>query len=56
LVHSKAEKPEIDAVNASIEAVPPSGIFTFESLKTGYAGVKIGQNGKEKIVRFDNIQ
>ena len=43
-------------VNNSIKAVPPSGIFNFESLKTGYAGVKIGQNGKEKIVRFDNVQ
>lgn len=32
-------------INASIAAVPPSGEFKFTSLKTGYAGVKIGQNG-----------
>jgi hypothetical protein len=40
--HGKGEREEIMAVNASILAVPPSGVFDFESLKTGYAGVKIG--------------
>jgi hypothetical protein len=29
-------------INASIKAVPPSGDFNFTSLKTGYAGVKVG--------------
>ena len=29
-------------INASIEAVPPSGDFAYKSLKTGYAGVKVG--------------
>ena len=29
-------------INASIEAVPPKGTFDYKSLKTGYAGVKVG--------------
>ena len=37
----------------SIDAVPPTGDFSLTSLKTGYAGVKIGQNGQANIHRFD---
>lgn len=33
-------------INASIKAVPPSGDFDYVSLKTGYAGVKVGVNSK----------
>lgn len=33
-------------INASILAVPPSGDFDYTSLKTGYAGVKVGVNAK----------
>ena len=40
-------------LNASIDAVPPTGWFELSSLKTGYAGVKIGQNGVANIHRFD---
>lgn len=29
-------------INASIAAVPPSGTFNYTSMKTGYAGVKVG--------------
>ena len=29
-------------INASIDAVPPVGTFDYTSLKTGYAGVKVG--------------
>ena len=39
---------------ASIAAVPPSGDFNFTSLKTGFAGVKIGQNGVPINRRFVN--
>lgn len=38
---------------ASITAVPPSGNFNFTSLKTGYAGVKLGANGNTYNERFD---
>lgn len=32
------------AIDKSIEAVPPDGIFDFESLQTCYAGVMLGKN------------
>lgn len=38
---------------SSITAVPPSGKFEFTSLKTGYAGVKLGANGNTYNERFD---
>ena len=41
---------------ASIAAVPPSGDFHFTSLKTGFAGVKIGQNGVPVNRRFVDEQ
>jgi hypothetical protein len=37
---------------ASVGAVPPSGDFDFTSLKTGFAGVKIGQNGQVVNAKF----
>ena len=43
---------EQQRINASIKAVPPTGDFHFSSLKTGYAGVKIGQNGIPVNRRF----
>ena len=33
---------EQERMNASIEAVPPSGLFKYKAMKTGYAGVKVG--------------
>jgi hypothetical protein len=37
----------------SLTAVPPSGSFDLTSIKTGYAGLKIGANGGQSISRFD---
>jgi hypothetical protein len=45
-------------INASIAAVPPSGNFNFTSMKTGFAGVKIGQNGvpiNEKFIGEETV-
>lgn len=42
--------------NASIAAVPPSGIFDYKSAKTGYAGVKFGANGTPVNKRFVDKQ
>ncbi len=42
-----------EALNASRAAVPPDGKFDFTSLKTGYAGVKLGANGNVYNERFD---
>lgn len=52
---SKKDKDNVfyQRLNASIDAVPPTGWFELSSLKTGYAGVKIGQNGVANIHRFD---
>lgn len=47
---------KIIKTNESIKVVKPSGFFDFASLKTGYAGVKIGQNGTADIRRFDGVQ
>ena len=47
---------EQDRINASIAAVPPSGDFEFTSLKTGFAGVKIGKNSTPTNKRFVNEQ
>ena len=47
---------KIIKTNESIKVVKPSGFFDFVSLKTGYAGVKIGQNGTADIRRFDGVQ
>ena len=41
-----------DKINKSIVAVPPSGNFDFTSVKTGYAGVKIGKNSTPVNARF----
>ena len=38
---------------ASINAVAPNGNFVLSSLKTGYAGVKIGQNGQVINSKFE---
>ena len=43
-------------INASVLAVPPSGDFTFTSLKTGFAGVKIGKNSTPTSKRFVDEQ
>ena len=48
-------------MNASIEAVPPTGNFTYKAMKTGYAGVKVGTafdnrrfiDGQEQILSVD---
>ena len=42
--------------NASIEAVPPSGDFTYTAAKTGFAGVKIGKNSTPSSKRFVDNQ
>lgn len=42
-----------DRVVKSVAAVPPNTNFTFKSLQTCYAGVKIGQNGVVNNMRFD---
>lgn len=38
---------------ASIKAVPPDGVFTLTGFKTGYSGVKVGQNGTPYQIQFD---
>ena len=43
-------------INASIATVPPSSDFKFTSLKTGYAGVKIGKNSAPKSERFSGVE
>ena len=43
---------EKEKFRKSIAAVPPSGDFHFSSLKTGFAGVKVGQNGVPVNRRF----
>ena len=40
------------ALNASSRAVPPDGTFNLTSLKTGFAGIKLGANGKVYNERF----
>jgi hypothetical protein len=40
----------------SLIAVEPSGDFTLTSVKTGYAGAKIGANNTSVIERFDGIE
>ena len=47
---------EQNKINASIKAVPPSGEFKFKSLKTGFAGVKIGKNSVPVNKRFVDVQ
>ena len=42
------------ALVESIKIVPPSGTFNFTSLKTGYAGVKLGANGNVYAARFND--
>lgn len=42
--------------NASIKAVPPSGKFDYTSIKTGFAGVKIGKNSTPTNKRFVDKQ
>lgn len=50
---SSPDRGESDIIDATLDAVPPSGTFNLTSLQTGYAGVKIGQNGVPINVRFD---
>lgn len=38
---------------ATLTAVPPSGVFNFTSLQTGYAGVLLGANGELTSTRFN---
>jgi hypothetical protein len=40
-------------LKASCDAVPPGSAFNFTALKPGYAGVKLGANGKAYSKRFD---
>ena len=42
-----------ERVVKSVAAVPPDTNFTFKSLQTCYAGVKVGQNGVVNNMRFD---
>ena len=46
------DEAEKEKFRKSIAAVPPSGDFHFSSLKTGFAGVKVGQNGVPVNRRF----
>lgn len=52
---SAAGNIDIDKLNASVAAVPPSGDFTLKSAKTCYAGVKVG-NDFTKHGKFINEQ
>ncbi len=45
-----------ELLRESIKAVPPDGNFKFTSLKTGYAGVKLGANGNVYSERFDDAE
>lgn len=45
-----------EKLNISRRAVEPDGLFTFTSLKTGYAGVQLGANGNIYNERFDGEQ
>lgn len=40
----------------SIKVVPPTGSFDFTSLKTGYAGIKLGANGNVYSARFNGSE
>lgn len=53
---SKKDKdnPFYQKLNASIDAVPPSGWFELSPLKIGYTGVKIGQNGVANIHKSED--
>ena len=42
-----------EKLNLSSQAVKPDGLFNFTSLKTGYAGVKLGANGNVYNERFE---
>ena len=48
------EEDEFEGHEQSVVEVPPNDTFTFKSLKTGYAGVKLGANGNTYNERFDN--
>lgn len=64
VTYPKEAKPTADTplteeqikTNASILAVPPSGNFNLTSLRTGYAGIKIGANVAPVNARFVNQQ
>lgn len=47
------EEDEFSGHEQSVTKVPPNDTFTFKSLKTGYAGVKLGANGNTYNERFD---
>jgi hypothetical protein len=44
---------EQQRINASFDAVPPSGDFNFKALKVGFAGVQVGANSSPITERFD---
>lgn len=44
---------EDEKIDASLNAVPPSGSFEITSIQPGYAGVMIGANGVPVNVRFN---
>ena len=45
-----------ERLSKSKTAVPPDGTFKFTSLKTGYAGVKLGANGNVYNERFQDSE
>lgn len=53
---SNPKNEEEERINASIKAVPPSGKFELSSMKTGYAGIKVGANVAPTNKRFENEQ
>ncbi len=51
--YPSGSEDEFNGHGASVTAVPPSGEFTFKSLKTGYAGVQVGANAGTYVTRFN---
>jgi hypothetical protein len=56
--YPSGNETEFQGHSASVapECAEPSGIFEFTSLKTSYAGVKLGANGNVYNERFDGEQ